>query len=87
MDCSVLYDLFARFSGIDFYLRKGNFLAPILLKCLSVNVKWVVGRAIFSLQLIGIMCLSGGCKYFDPGANFIDEKKVWAKIKKEACRN
>lgn len=47
-------------------------------------MKWVVGRAIFSLQLIGIMCLSGGCKYFDPGANFIDEKKVWAKIKKEA---
>ena len=26
----------------------------------------------------------GGCKYFDPNANFIDEEKVWEKIKTEA---
>jgi len=26
----------------------------------------------------------GGCKYFDPNANFIDEEKVWGKIKTEA---
>ena len=26
----------------------------------------------------------GGCKYFDPNANFIDEEVVWGKIKSEA---
>ena len=25
-----------------------------------------------------------GCKFFDPDANYIDEKTVWSKIKKEA---
>ncbi|MEL0098433.1 MAG: transglycosylase SLT domain-containing protein [Opitutae bacterium] len=47
-------------------------------------MKWVAGRSVFSSWTLGILCLLGGCKYFDPGANFIDEKKVWAKIKKEA---
>jgi soluble lytic murein transglycosylase-like protein len=34
-----------------------------------------------TLWAIGWM---SGCKYFDPDANFIEDHKVWAKIKKEA---
>ena len=47
-------------------------------------MKWVVGNCKFSFLLICISCFLGGCKYFDPDANFIDDKKVWAKIKREA---
>ena len=44
----------------------------------------VVGSWIVSFLIAGIFCLLNGCKYFDPDANFVDEKKVWQKIKKEA---
>jgi soluble lytic murein transglycosylase-like protein len=44
-----------------------------------------LGREIVFLFLtfwaIGWM---SGCKYFDPDANFIDDHKVWEKIKREA---
>jgi soluble lytic murein transglycosylase-like protein len=44
-----------------------------------------LGREILFLFLtfwaIGWM---SGCKYFDPDANFIDDHKVWEKIKREA---
>ena len=47
-------------------------------------MKWVVGKRGISFLLAFSLCLLGGCKYFDPGANFIDDKVVWKKIKKEA---
>ena len=47
-----------------------------------MNGKYANLKIVF--LLVCFACLSGGCKYFDPDANFIDEKKVWAKIKKEA---
>ena len=47
-------------------------------------MKWAVGKRGNSFLLAFSLCLLGGCKYFDPGANFIDEKVVWKKIKKEA---
>lgn len=45
---------------------------------------WVIGFWKVRFVCLAIISLLGGCKYFDPDANFIDEKKVWAKIKKEA---
>jgi soluble lytic murein transglycosylase-like protein len=43
------------------------------------------GREILFLSfLLGIFGLFSGCKYFDPDANFIDEKKVWEKVNREA---
>ena len=39
---------------------------------------WIAGVFAFLLSLFW------GCKYFESGSNFIDEKKVWSKIKKEA---
>ena len=47
-------------------------------------MKWVVGKRSISFLLAFLLCLLGGCKYFDPDANFIDEKVVWEKIQKEA---
>jgi soluble lytic murein transglycosylase-like protein len=44
-----------------------------------------LGREIVFLFLA--LCAIGwmsGCKYFDPDANFIDDHKVWEKIKREA---
>ena len=47
-------------------------------------MKWVVGKRGISLLLAFSICMLCGCKYFDPDANYIDEKVVWKKIKKEA---
>ena len=47
-------------------------------------MKWEVGKRGISFLLAFSLYLPGGCKYFDPDANFIDEKVVWKKIKKEA---
>ena len=47
-----------------------------------MNGKYANLKIVFLLVCFAF--LSGGCKYFDPDANFIDEKKVWAKIEKEA---
>jgi soluble lytic murein transglycosylase-like protein len=43
------------------------------------------GREIVFLFLtFWAMGWMSGCKYFDPDANFIDDHKVWEKIKREA---
>ena len=47
-------------------------------------MNWVVGKWNLTFLLIGFVCLCVGCKYIDPDASFIDEKRVWSKIKKEA---
>jgi soluble lytic murein transglycosylase-like protein len=47
-------------------------------------VKWVFGKGCFSFLVAGVFALLTSCKYFDPDADFIDEKVVWQKIKQEA---
>jgi len=47
-------------------------------------VKWVFGYWILNFLFFGVFALLTSCKYFDPDANFIDEKVVWEKIKQEA---
>jgi soluble lytic murein transglycosylase-like protein len=47
-------------------------------------VKWVFGKGCFSFLAVGVFTLLTSCKYFDPDADFIDEKVVWQKIKQEA---
>ena len=42
------------------------------------------GKGCFSFLVIGVFALLPSCKYFDPDADFIDEKVVWQKIKQEA---
>lgn len=39
---------------------------------------------ILFICVVGFCFALCGCKYFDPNANYVDEKVVWAKIKKEA---
>ena len=47
-------------------------------------MKWAVGNKVYLWVSAFAICLLGGCKYFDPDATFIDDKKVWAKINREA---
>ena len=42
------------------------------------------GKGCFSFLVVGVFALLTSCKYFDPDADFIDEKVVWQKIKQEA---
>lgn len=42
------------------------------------------GNGSFSFLVVGVFALLTSCKYFDPDADFIDEKVVWQKIKQEA---
>ena len=42
------------------------------------------GNRYFSFLVVGVFALFTSCKYFDPDADFIDEKVVWQKIKQEA---
>ena len=42
------------------------------------------GKGCFSFLVVGVFALLTSCKYFDPDADFIDEKVVWHKIKQEA---
>ena len=42
------------------------------------------GNGYFSFLVVGVFALLTSCKYFDPDADFIDEKVVWQKIKQEA---
>lgn len=42
------------------------------------------GKGCFSFLVAGVFALLTSCKYFDPDADFIDEKVVWQKIKQEA---
>ena len=42
------------------------------------------GNGFFSFLVVGVFALVTSCKYFDPDADFIDEKVVWQKIKQEA---
>ena len=42
------------------------------------------GKRCFSFLVVGVFALLTSCKYFDPDADFIDEKVVWQKIKQEA---
>ncbi len=42
------------------------------------------GNGFFSFLVVGVFALLTSCKYFDPDADFIDEKVVWQKIKQEA---
>ena len=47
-------------------------------------MKWLFGNGYFSFLVVGVFALLTSCKYFDPDADFIDEKVVWQKIKQEA---
>jgi len=49
--------------------------------CIVMRLGRGIAFLLLTLWAIGWM---SGCKYFDPDANFIDDHKVWKKIKTEA---